>query len=701
MGIADAALAARKAIGQPFRSATDRGMGRELWDRAFGTNKEEPRKVGYAERPIPGGSYGVSGVSTAVAFKRLLEAMRSRAPGGWSDDRWEQSKHFSGIAYVAIHRKCRILSQSEFQVFIKDSRSQGGKRPVRPDERAYDLVRVLEKPNPQDSFGRLMYQWGLQKDLTGTALTWMVPNKIGQPMELYPIPTAIAIPQPAVNPNYPDGFYRIQPIYPYGPFSSYPSPTSAVGAAIPAQWMLRFQYPHPFLRYEGYSPLTAMRLHMDEFEMMDRSRHYSMRKSFNPSAVLDLSEMEDAMQLRDDVIDRMQAEFENAQQGPENHGRLFVPPPGGKIEPWGANPVDMDYQAGWEQLSSFILGGFGITKPAAGMVEDSSYATLYATLKQLHLITLQPECDDLARDLTRNLAPFFGDDLIIEIRCQRIDDPDILANKLNQLISAKAITKGEVREAYEMPKWGDERDDEIAGTEKQEEQGGMLGMEGGGQEQEESNPLAAIMDETEDEIEEEENLERPVPGPMGQGSLGPRDHSGKPTKSLRHRFKSLVKRHSNGIAPKKASQETVLQPVFNVNVPQPINNISVNVPKQESPRVTVKAPIVNVNVPQQKPPTVNVTPPRVRPPTINVNVPQQKAPVVNVTTPQQKPPTVNVAAAVVNVPKQPAPIVEVNVPEQKPPQVDVHVPPPRLTEKTITYDQNGRPVTTIEREIKE
>ena len=397
MGIAELAASVARKAAPPTGPATAALRSRQLWREVFGrgpqmVNKEDPRPYG-SPAPTPGGTYARSiAASGEASFKRLLQAMRSMAPGGWSDDRWSQTNAYTGMAYVAIHGKCRIKSQAEFQVFKKDPENPDGKRPIREDEPGYELVKLLERPNPQDSFGDLMFRWGQQTDLTGMALTWMVPNKLGTPMELYPIPTAIAIPQPAVNPDYPDGYWRIQPVYPYGPFSTYPTPSSAVGAAIPAQWMLRFLEPHPMLRYDGYSPMSGMRLHIDEINMMDRSRHYSMRRATNPSAVLDLSGMDDAQPLNDDAIDRMLAEFANTMQGPENAGSLLIPPPGGKIEPWGAAPVDMDYQSGWDQLASFILGGFGITKPAAGMVEDSSYASLYATLKQLHLVTLQPEC---------------------------------------------------------------------------------------------------------------------------------------------------------------------------------------------------------------------------------------------------------------------------------------------------------------------
>lgn len=374
-----------------------RNEGTRVWREIFGgTNKEESLKqaseIGYGWKPTPGGEWGRSTTATGAAFKRLLQAMRSGAPGGWSDDRYEQTRHFVGIAYIAIHRICMQLRQAEFEVYRKVDEHPDGKVPVKKGDDAYDLVRILEKPNPQDSFGKMMYRLGQQKYLTGSALMWMVPNQLGRPMEMYPIPTAIAVPQAVINAEFPQGYYRIQPVYPYGPFSSYPTPSSAVGAPIPAQWMLRFLYPHPLLRYEGYSPLTGLRLEMDEFEMIGRSRHYSMRRSVNPSAVLNFPDVEGLQPLPRSEIERIHAEWENEFQGPENHGRLIVGMPGGRLDPWGGRPVDMDYQSGWEQLSSYLLGGFGITKPAAGMIEDSSYATLFATLKQLHTITLDPEC---------------------------------------------------------------------------------------------------------------------------------------------------------------------------------------------------------------------------------------------------------------------------------------------------------------------
>ena len=153
----------------------------------------------------------------------------------------------------------------------------------------------------------------------------------------------------------------------------------------------------------------------------------------------------------EEEIERIVTEFENNNQSPENAGKLFVSMPGARLDPWGGKPSDMDYQGGWEQLVGFVLGaGFGITRPAAGMIEDSSYSTLFATLKQLYWLTLDPKCARIAAKLTRHLAPFFGDNLVVEIRCRRIDDHQIRNERLGVLMQGLAITKNELRMEMEM-----------------------------------------------------------------------------------------------------------------------------------------------------------------------------------------------------------------------------------------------------------
>lgn len=522
---------------------------RVFGNRGIGTTKEGDQfpKVTDPKTPVPGGSFGRSLATSAPAMKRLLVAMRSQAPGGWSSDKWAESNHWQSIVFCAGHPICKQLSMSEFQVFHRDEEHPDGKRPVHRDDpaegdricRPWDLVELLEKPNNQDSFGKMMYRLGQQRILTGMSLNWMVPNKLGTPMELYVIPTGIAIPQPAINPDFPDGYYRIQPIYPYGPFSSYPTPTTAVGAPVPAQWIIRSLDPHPLLRYEGYAVTKALDEHIDEVQMIDRSRHYKMRRSINPSAVLqsDGADNESVQPLPEEEIERIRAEFENDFQGPDNHGQLYVSSPGYKLEEWGSKPADMEYQAGWTQLVDFVMAGIGITKPAAGMVEDSSYSTLFATLKQLYWLTLDPYCNDFASDFTRYLAPFFGDDLIVEIRPKRIDDHEVAIAKVGSGTQGKYMTKNEARKELGFPvtqeEWGNDILGDPSPNEKaQQEQQAQQQQEAGGPGQ---PPQAPGLGANEQGKEKDTKETAPSPPEVEKG----RPNAGKPMQGSKGPMKSL------------------------------------------------------------------------------------------------------------------------------------------------------------------
>lgn len=520
-------------------SLAKRQEGRALWDRAFGTNKEEGTKP---NRTTDNQSQS-SLLGSNLALARLINALRSKVPGNWSDDRYEQSRHFTGIPYIAIHRTGLQLMQAEFQIFHKDPRHPDGKRPVTEDEPEYDAVRLFENPNKKDSFGLLMYRTYQQLGLTGTSLSWIIPNHFGDKIvEMYSLPTALAQPIPVMTPDFPEGGYYMQPLYPNGPYSSYPTPISAAGARVPAQWVVPIQYPHPMLWYDGYSPLTALRLHIDEVESIDRSRWYSQFRGINPSAVLNFGDGgkdSPASPLPEEEIDRIRTDFENDHQGPENLGRLLVSTPGAKLEPWGNTPDKMMYESGWEQLTSFLLGAFGITKPAAGMVDGSSYATLFAALKQLNVLTLDPICALIAGVYTRRILPFFGEGLMMEIRCKRIDDHDVTFAKVDKLVNCKGLPESVIRTVMDMM---DIPIDEqmVADLSKagQEQGGGPPGMPGApgqlGQAPDQNTgaapeppaldgvPEANGTEEATTTDEEELAAGQPRPGNLGRGSLGPR-----------------------------------------------------------------------------------------------------------------------------------------------------------------------------------
>lgn len=459
------------------RSASFPGQrdGSRLWREAFGETKER----GLAETETgPRSQASRIDTGTRAAVKRLIQSLSSLAPGGWSDDRYRQSQSLVGITYIAITHANNHLRRASFTVGYDDPDAEDGVRSVEKDSFAYKLVELLQNPNDDDSFGDLMAQWNTQLGLTGMGLTYAPPSALPAemsrslggpgkvvPARLFVIPTAIAVPQATMNEEYPQGYYRVQQVYPYGPWSSLPTPTSSAGAPVDARHMIRFKYTHPLLRYDGYSPLTGLATWIDEFNMIDRSRHASMRGAINPSAVLSLPADENGtvQSLPEAEIERLIAEFESTMQGPDRMGQLYIAPGGSKLEPWGNTPDKMLYESGWDQLLSAILGGFGLTKPVAGMVEDSSYSTLFASLRQVYWVTLEPFCEMIAEKLTKFLAPLYGDNLVVKIRCKPIDDHEINFTKADKLVAGKAGTKNEYRKLIGLPPTKEEWGKDIAG----------------------------------------------------------------------------------------------------------------------------------------------------------------------------------------------------------------------------------------------
>jgi Phage portal protein len=525
---------------------------RQAWSQVFGTTKERGGSgLDLAETTLPyremSGATGL--VSEPIAIKKLIQAFRSRAPGGWSDDRWTETSKWTDVRYLVGHKLAEQIMMSELAVYIKDRSHPDGKRPVTPDDpphgqkrealdiKPYDLVRLLEHPNWEDSFGDLMYDYVQQIVLTGMWLLWQVPNQFGTPWELYTVPTAVAIPQPVVNPGYPHGYYRIQPLYPYGPFSSFPAPTTAVGAAIPAQWVMRTKYHHPFLRYEGFSPQTGMRRTFDQIEQIDTAQWYAMKRVVGTDAVLNFDGIEGMQPLPEPEIERIHREWENEQMGAENFGKLIVGTPGGKLEKWPNNLRDLQYMEGWDQKISFAMAALGMSKEAAGMIGSTAYAVLYAAIKQMHLLTALPMCTKVAWALTRQIAPHFGDNLIIEIKPKRMDDPEINKAIADTLASTKSGTKNEVRKLMDLPvtmePWGEDIAGDPSPLEKQQQKEQMEmnqqsaansnnnGFGGGGNNKEPGQNGKHESKPEEGGSEKATEAMRPRPGNVGRGSKGP------------------------------------------------------------------------------------------------------------------------------------------------------------------------------------
>jgi phage portal protein BeeE len=385
-------------------------------------------------------------VDSFPGYRYLWAALRSRAPGQWSQNLLELSRHFTSSIFLAINTLANQAAAADCKVYERDPEEPESKEQLPHGE---PLCRLLEDPNDDDGTPDLLYQVTQQLSLTGISLVWMPRNNpLDIPSELYVIPTATAFPLPQ-DIGYPQGAYRILPLYPYGPFTTLPNYQSAAGAIVPADQVIRIKNHHPILRYDGYAVLSAISRQIDTVEAIDLARLNTQKQGVDPSIAMGF----DPEVFNPDEVDlkRLREQIEAVNAGPENVGKIFFNPYGTTISKLSNTPLEMAWTEGWSQLVDFVLACYGVPKSVAGLQDAVNYATLFAALKQFYLLSLNPLLNKIAGKFNKHLVrPYFGPDLLLQLIAQKITDEDLLEKQLGNDLAGGIRKRNELRKLRDL-----------------------------------------------------------------------------------------------------------------------------------------------------------------------------------------------------------------------------------------------------------
>jgi hypothetical protein len=392
----------------------------------------------------------------------FLSGQRQPPPGAWTDNRLAQSQHYTGVIYLALNAVVEAMAAAIVWVEQRLERkaytgagSAGDDEDYTPIDPSHPLADIVARPNPQETFPSLLSYMALQWGLTGNAPVWFVPGaKHGRPVELYALPEAVM--QPLLSPgvsDYPQGAWLVMPYYPSGFAWAWGSMAAMFSRRVilPAEEVHKLQAPHPLLRNDGYSPLTACGVQFDIMEAIDRSRHAAMLYSAQIGQVVKLPAGYSQEQL-----EAMKRRWETEYAGPERARTALIisPPVEGEIqiEPLGESPREMDYASSWEQAAKFVLATFGVPPAVAGLTAATGYAEFYAAQVQLHYRLSQ---------LARRMADFFTLHLAgpwsdypgqyrVKIELPRPRNQDEYKSQLLQLAAQGAVTVNELRAAFDL-----------------------------------------------------------------------------------------------------------------------------------------------------------------------------------------------------------------------------------------------------------
>lgn len=423
----------------------------------------------------------------------LRMVMSGGAPGMWASNHFEELQHCSGWNFVAAHalalqfagatvkayRKRRIKSRRDDELSSDpiDALKARLERLINPRSKAlapehqaqspkerlplddeHPLVRLMRKPNPDQSGAQFRYQIAQQLALTGGALVWVLRDKHdrydprGTPRELYVIPTGLAYPQPP-SAQFPNGWFRVLPLASYGlnldPEGFGPPGAMgnllANGGPIDKRDVRSIGWPHPLFVGDWLSALSAGALQTDLAEEIDRAIVARFRNEGRPGLVFGWESVEIWGKISAEEKEAFRADVRARNAGTHNTGNDLMLPPGMKADSHDANPREMDFTGSKPIARNDVLAMHQTPPTVAGINEAVSYAGLFASLKQYIALKVQPNLDMTFEELGEELCPAFGPGHSMEAEARSTDDPTLHAQKLDRLETRGLATIDEAR----------------------------------------------------------------------------------------------------------------------------------------------------------------------------------------------------------------------------------------------------------------
>lgn len=249
---------------------------------------------------------------------------------------------------------------------------------LEPIETGHLLRRLVDSPNPTDTSFDFRYERTMFLLLCGAAYEWVIPNAFGRPCERWVIPSHWVWPRTGggqvVDADHPDADRLIQyyEVRPWGGMGS------AGILKLPPDQVIMHRFKSPVNKLLGYSKLWALSRWIDVEESISNSRFAQMSNQARPEFWV---EMPASFNDPDDsMIARWEAKIAQKHQGEFNLHRPLFMPAGAKAQVLSFSPEEMAYFNSEEQITNFILAGFGLSRSSVGLVTDMTFGSVLASL---------------------------------------------------------------------------------------------------------------------------------------------------------------------------------------------------------------------------------------------------------------------------------------------------------------------------------
>jgi hypothetical protein len=278
---------------------------------------------------------------------------------------------------------------------------------LEPLEAEHPLRRLMENPNPVDTFFDIEYELYMFRGLTGISYEWTPKNAFGQPCERWCIPSHWVYPRTSGGQYVPFGAEHADEliwdyeIRPYG----YPGFSGVLH--FPPDEVICTKGKNPMSKIDGWGKTSAGAQWIDEDDSVSQCRWSQMVNMGRPDGVVKLGPgYEDPDEA---TIARIEAKFMMRLQGVFNFGKPMILPPGADYLPTSFNPSEMAFMESENQIADMLGSLYRVPGAAVGRVKEMTYGSIMATLGSLCVFCLNPELLMQGQNRTKHLASQFDE----------------------------------------------------------------------------------------------------------------------------------------------------------------------------------------------------------------------------------------------------------------------------------------------------
>lgn len=321
-----------------------------------------------------------------------------------------------------------LNSQSELQSYL--TKSIGIEQVLE-----HPLIDLLNKVNPFMNWMDLCESTVINCDLTGNHYWYILKNKLGLPVELWPIPADRIAIIPSKT-KYIAGY-----LYKYG----------SNEVLLNEDEVIHFKYFNPSDQYYGMGCLAAVTTQYNINENMDKYENALFTNNGRPEGILKTE-----AKLTKEVHDRLKSDWNDKNIGIENVGKTPLLEQGLDFKAISIPPRDLAFLQGRKLTKEQIFNAFGLS---LAMFSDNSNRTNSETASANYMRdAIAPRATRMASKINEKLSLLYDNNLFVAF-----DDPvpannDFLLREreLNLKTGYSSVNLERKKNGEEDVEWGNE-----------------------------------------------------------------------------------------------------------------------------------------------------------------------------------------------------------------------------------------------------